>query len=161
MSFSHADNSNDNSFHNFLSWVSFTIQITTGKGKQPFSFISSYFQPITNNQIFRCNFAWEMTTILFLITMLVITRLLLIEIYHLGELPFNWYVHFCWFNWWCKFLLRQFDKRKLCISSSIDYQPCIRSNQTNQVCLSPQDWLYWPIILPCKWSKRNFSDDFF
>ena len=65
-----------------------TIHRTAGEGRGP-SFIPFYhFHPLTNIETFICNFACEMT-IAFLIATLVFTRLLLDEIYHLIELPFE------------------------------------------------------------------------
>ena len=65
-----------------------TTHRTAGQGRGP-SFIPLYhFHPLTNIQTFICNFACEMT-ITFLMATLVLTRLLLDEIYHLIELPFE------------------------------------------------------------------------
>ena len=62
---------------------------TAGKGRGP-SFIPVYhFQPLTNIQTFSCNFVCEMTIIYFCAIKIVFTRLLLDEIYHLIELPFD------------------------------------------------------------------------
>ena len=62
---------------------------TAGEGRRP-SFIPLYhYHPLTNIQAFICNFACEMTHI-FLIALLVFTRLLLDEICHLIELSFHW-----------------------------------------------------------------------
>ena len=79
----------------------------------------------------------------FLIATLVFTRLLLDEIYHLIELPFEWLIDdamfvclFVWCNWWIdtRFLLQRFDIGNRWIWARIDYQPCITSKPTNQVC---------------------------
>ena len=73
----------------------------------------------------------------FLIATLVFTRLLLDEIYHLIELPFEWLIDDAMFVWWwidTKFLLQRFDIGNRWIWTRIDYHPCITSEPTNQVC---------------------------
>ena len=53
-----------------------------------------HFHPLMNIQTFICNFAYEIYHV-FLITPLVITRLLLDEIYNFVELPFDWVLMEC------------------------------------------------------------------
>ena len=76
---------------------------------------------------------------IFLIAPLVFTRLLLDEIYHLIELPFEWLIDdamFVFFTWWIdiRLLLQRFDIGNRWIWTHIDYHPCITSALTNQVC---------------------------
>ena len=75
----------------------------------------------------------------FLIATLVFTRLLLDEIYHLIELPIwviDWWCNICLFTWWIdtKFLLQRFDIGNRWMWARIEYQPCIASEPTKQVC---------------------------
>ena len=84
----------------------------------------------------------------FLIATLVFTILLLDEIYHLIELPFEWLIDdsmfvclFDDFDVWLhavclftKFLLERFDIGNRWIWTCIDYHCCITSEPTNQVC---------------------------
>ena len=90
-------------FYRFSSQT-LTIYRTVGEGRGP-SFIPLYhFHPLTNIETFICNFACEMT-ITFLIAMLVFTRLLLDEIYHLPYYQLiwqlsNWLMMQCLFTWW-------------------------------------------------------------
>ena len=74
----------------------------------------------------------------FFISTLVFTRLLLDEIYHIIELPFEWLIddcNVCLFTWWIDtmFLSERFDIGNWWIWTRIDYHPCITSEQTNQV----------------------------
>ena len=78
----------------------------------------------------------------FLIATLVFTRLLLDEIYHLIELPFDWLIDWlmmqCLFFYWIDelilgFLLQRFDMGNRWIWTRIDFHPCITSEPTNQV----------------------------
>ena len=78
-----------------------------------------HFHLLTNIETFICNFA------LFLIATLAFTRLLLDEIYHLIELPFDWLID--------AMFVRLLDELILGFCS-IDYHPCITSEPTNQVC---------------------------
>ena len=76
----------------------------------------------------------------FLIATLVFTRLLLDYIYHLIELPFVWLINdamfVCLFTWWIgtRFSLQRFDIENRWMWTRIQYQPCITSEPTNQVC---------------------------
>ena len=107
-----------NSFFFYQGFLSRTLMThrTEGEERGPFFIPLYHFHPLTNIQTFICNFACEMT-IIFLIAPLVFTRLLLDEIYHLIELPFDWLMMG---NRW--------------IRARIDYHPCITSEATNQVC---------------------------
>ena len=79
----------------------------------------------------------------FLIASLVFSRLLVDEIYHLIDLPFDWLidwwcgVNFCLFTWRfdSKFLLQQFVTGNRWTRTRMNYHPCITSKPTNQVCL--------------------------
>ena len=75
---------------------------------------------------------------IFLIATLVFTRLLLDEIYHLIELPFEWLIDDCLFTWWIdtRFLLQRFDIGNRWIWTRIDYHPCITSKPTKNFKLS-------------------------
>ena len=75
---------------------------------------------------------------IFLITPLVFARLLLDEIYHLIELPFdNWWcdVSICLFTWWfdSSFFLKQFETGNRWVWTRLDYPPCITSKPSNLV----------------------------
>ena len=72
------------------------------------------------------------------IATLVFTRLLIDEIYHLIELPFEWLIDDAIFvclldELILGFLLQRFDMRNRWIWTLIDYHPCITSESTNQV----------------------------
>ena len=89
----------------FLSWFSFTDTDNSqdSRRREGPSFIPLYhFHPLTKIQTFICNFAHEITITYFLIAMLVFTRLLLAETYHLFKLLFDWWcnVHFRLFGCW-------------------------------------------------------------
>ena len=69
---------------------------------------------------------------IFFIAMLVLTRLLLDEIYHLIELLFDWLNMWYWFLFTCLLnwffvLLQLFDMRNRWTRTHIDYHPCITS----------------------------------
>ena len=69
------------------------------------------------------------------IAMLVLTRLLLDEIYHLIELLFDWRKMWYWFLFTCLLnwffvLLQLFDMRNRWTRTHIDYHPCITSEPT-------------------------------
>ena len=67
-----------------------TIHRTAGEGRGP-SFIPLYhFHPLTNIDTFICNFACEMTITYFQSQRFCL--LLLDEIYHVIELPFEWLI---------------------------------------------------------------------
>ena len=75
----------------------------------------------------------------FLIATLVFTRLLLDEIYHLIELPFEWLIDDAMFvclldELILGFCCSNFDMGSRWIWTRIDYHPCITSEPTNQVC---------------------------
>ena len=75
----------------------------------------------------------------FLIATLVFTRLLLDEIYHLIELPFDWLIDDAMFvclldELILDFCCSDFDIGNQWIWTCIDYHPCITSKPTNQVC---------------------------
>ena len=74
---------------------------------------------------------------LFLMAPLVFTRLLLDEIDHLIELPFDWLCDISFSLFKCDlilaFLLQQFETGNRWIET-LDYHPCITSEPTNQVC---------------------------
>ena len=75
----------------------------------------------------------------FLIATLVFTRLLLDEIYHLIELPFDWLIDDTVFVCLLDELIlglcySDFDIGNRWIWTRIDYHPCITSGPTNQVC---------------------------
>ena len=76
---------------------------------------------------------------MFLIAPLVFTRLLLDEIYHLIELPFDWLMMWHYFfvclhdDLILAFLLQQFETENRWIWTRIDYHPCITGEPTNQV----------------------------
>ena len=75
----------------------------------------------------------------FLIATLVFTRLLLDEIYHLIELPFDWLIDDAIFvclhdELFLGFLLQRFDMENRWIWTRIDLHPCITSEPTKQVC---------------------------
>ena len=55
----------------------------------------------------------------------------------------DWWCNFCLFTWWIdsRFLLLRFDMGNRWIWTRIDYQPCIISEPTNQVCKSPRSVL--------------------
>ena len=72
---------------------------------------------------------------IFFIAMLVLTRLLLDEIYHLIELLFDWLKMWYWFLFTCLLnwffvLLQLFDMRNRWTRTHIDYHPCITSEPT-------------------------------
>ena len=72
----------------------------------------------------------------FLIATLVFTKLLLDEIYHLIELPFDWLIDDAMFvclldELILGFLLQRFDMGNRWIWTGIDYQPYITSKPTN------------------------------
>ena len=69
----------------------------------------------------------------FLIAALVFTRLLLDEIYHLIELPFEWLIDDAMFVCLLDELMLGFLLERLDIGN-INYHPCITSEPTNQVC---------------------------
>ena len=73
-----------------------------------------------------------------LIATLVFTRLLLVEICHLIELPFDWLIHdVCLFSCWIDFryLLQWFwDGRPVDLNWHRPSHLCIASEPTNQVC---------------------------
>ena len=74
----------------------------------------------------------------FLIATFVFTRLLLDEIYHLIELPFDWLIDDEMFvclldELFFGFLLQQFHMGNRWIWTRIDYHSCITSEPTNQV----------------------------
>ena len=48
----------------------------------------------------------------------------------------DWWCNVCLFTWWVdtRFLLQRFDIRNQWIWTRIDYNPCITSEPTNQVC---------------------------
>ena len=105
----------------------------------------------------------------FLIATLVFTRLLLDEIYHIIELPFEWLIDDAMFvslfTWWIdtRFLLQRFDIGNRWIWNRIDYHPCIRSEPTNQVCYSPPKFLRnscnsWAITLKTHPSSNSHSE---
>ena len=76
----------------------------------------------------------------FLIAMLVFTRLLLDEIYHLIKLPFDWLIDDAMFvclldELILGFCYSDFDMRNRWIWTRIDYHPCTTSEPTNQVCV--------------------------
>ena len=93
--------------------------------------------PLTHEQwyIYLQLFMWDDYHV-FLIATLVFARLLLDEIYHLIELPFEWLIDDCLFTWWIdtRFLLQRFDIGNRWIWTRIVYHPCITSEPTNQVC---------------------------
>ena len=75
----------------------------------------------------------------FLIATLVFTRLLLDEIYHLIELPFDWLIDDVMFvclldELILGFSYSDFEIWNRWIWTRIDYHPCITNKQTNQVC---------------------------
>ena len=75
----------------------------------------------------------------FLIATLVFTRLLLDEIYHLIELPFDWLIDDAMFvclldELILGFCYSDFDIGNRWIWTRIGYHPCITSESTNQVC---------------------------
>ena len=77
----------------------------------------------------------------FLIATLVFTRLLLDEIYHLIELPFEWLIDDAMFvclldELILGFCYSDFDMGNRWIWTRIDYHPCITSEQTDQVWVS-------------------------
>ena len=119
----------------------------------------------------------------FLIATLVFTRLLLDEIYHLIELPFDWLVNSCvyqtatrwdlppywitiWFiDWWCsvclfswwidsRFLLQRFDIGNQWIWTRIDYHPCFTREPTNQDILLQVPFLH--IVSCCRFANVIF-----
>ena len=55
----------------------------------------------------------------------------------------DWWCNVCFFTWWIdsRFLLQRFDIGNRWISTRIDYQPCISSEPTNQVCQSK--YAFW------------------
>ena len=74
-----------------------------------------------------------------LIATLVFTRLLLDEIYHLIELPFDWLIDDAMFvcvldELILGFCYCDFDIGNRFIWTNIDYHPCITSEPTNEVC---------------------------
>ena len=76
---------------------------------------------------------------IFLIAPLVFTRLLLDEIYHLIELPFDWLIDDAMFvclldELILGFCYSDFDMGNRWIWTRIDYHPCITSEPTNHVC---------------------------
>ena len=76
---------------------------------------------------------------IFLIATLVFTRLLLDEIYHLIELPFDWLIDDAMFvcvldELILGFCYCDFDIGNRFIWTNIDYHPCITSEPTNEVC---------------------------
>ena len=78
---------------------------------------------------------------IFLIATLVFTRLLLDEIYHFIELPFDWLIDDAMFvclldKLILGFCYSDFDIGNRWIWTRIDCHPCITSEQTNQVCLN-------------------------
>ena len=126
-------------YQGFLSQT-LTIHRIAGEGRGS-SFIPLYhFLPLTNIETFICNFTcdiWDDYHV-FLIATFVFTRLLLDEIYHLIQLPFDWLIDDEMFvclldELFLGFLLQQFDMRNRWIWTRIDYHPCITSEPTNQV----------------------------
>ena len=80
-------------FFLYQGFISQTLAIhrTAGEVRRP-PFITLYhFQPLTNIQAFVCNLHMNDYHV-FLITTFVFTRLLLKEIFHLIELPFDWLI---------------------------------------------------------------------
>ena len=84
---------------------------------------------------------------IFLIASLVFTRLLLNEIYHLIELPFDWLIDNAMFvglldELFAGFLLQQFNMENQWFWTHIDDHPCITSERTNQSASYPNYNLY-------------------
>ena len=101
---------------------------------------------------------------IFLIAPLVFTRLLLDEIYHLIELPFDWWcdVKFCLFTCWfdSRFLLQLFDMVNRWTRTRIDYHHCITSEPTNRLTFRnkhknnnsyKRNWKKWFFIKKIDW----------
>ena len=136
----------------FLNWIFFflsgfssrtlTIRRTAEERRRP-SFIPLYhFHPLTNIETFIC--MWVHYHV-FLIATLVFTRLLLDEIYHLIELPFEWLIDDVMFvclldELMLGFFLQRFDIANRWIWTRIDYHPCITNEPTNQVCKCANVW---------------------
>ena len=75
---------------------------------------------------------------IFLIATLVVTRLLINEIYHIIELLFDWLMMCCWFKFvclliWLGFVTAIWHERNQWTRTCINYHPCITSKPTNQV----------------------------
>ena len=126
-------------YQGFLS-MALTIHKTARKGRGQ-AFIPLYhFHPSTNIQNLQLCM-WDDYNV-FLIAMLVFTRLLLDEMYHLIKLAFDWLVDdalvigWIFFTYWfdSRFLLQQFDTGNWRIWTHIDYHLCITSQLIKQVC---------------------------
>ena len=91
------------------------------------------------SQTFRHLQLCEMTTTVFLITTLEITRLLLNEIYRLIELLFDWRWNVYFSGFLPGFSLQQFDIGNRWIWTHIDSRPCITRKPTNQLHYSPKN----------------------
>ena len=88
-------------------------------------------------------------------TSLVFTILLLDEIYHHVELPFDWLIDdaigVCMLDELALgFCYSDFDMGNRWIWTRIDYHPCITSEPINQVWWSPRVWSLNKRIPPCK-----------
>ena len=114
------------------------FKIQQGKGQDHLFFHSA---TSTRSLTFRHLFAtlYMRWLSLVLIAPLVFTRLLLDKIYHFIELPFDWLIMQCFFvllTWWfgSRLVLQQFHMGNRWIWTYSDYQHCIKSEPTNQVC---------------------------
>ena len=124
----------------FLSQFSFTDDSQDSRGREGTIFYSTLpLLPAHEHwDIYLQLYMWDDYNG-FLIATLVFTRLLLDELYHLIDLPFDWLIDDATFVYLLDelilpFLLQQFDMGNWWIRIRIDFRPCLISEPTNQVC---------------------------
>ena len=115
-----------------------TIHRTAGEVRGP-SFIPLYrFHPLTNIEIFICNFACGMTTRIFNRNACVYQAATRWDLspYRITIWVIDWWCNVCLFTWWIdtRFLLQRLYIRNRWMWTRINYHPCITSEPTNKVC---------------------------
>ena len=138
----------------FLIWIFFSIRLfftdtddsQNSRGREETIFYSTLPLPSAHEHwdIYLQLCMWDDYHV-FLIATLVFTRLLLDEIYHLIELPFEWLIDDAMFvclldELMLSFFLQRFDIANRWIWTRIDYHPCITNEPTNQVCKCANVW---------------------
>ena len=126
----------------FLSGFSFTDtdDSQNSRGREGIIFYSALQLPPAHDHwdIYLQSCMWDDYHV-FLIATLVFTRLLLDEIYHLIELPFDWLIDDVMFVCLLDELIldlsyNDFDMGNRWIWTRIDYHPCVTSEPTSQAC---------------------------
>ena len=115
-----------------------TTHRTVGEGREPYLIPLYHLKPLTNIQTFILQLCMWDDYHIFLIALLIFTRLLLGEIYHLIEVLFDWLMMWCWFLLvylliWFKVFVTSFWHWRPVDSNLHQLSYCITNEPTNKV----------------------------